>query len=380
MERRQFYRENYSGSYYNEKYIEQSTQEFVALDRYVVFGERYGNELLMRLKEIGGTRTCLWYEKDPKTENDCLFAENIHMYYTRYSSKTLLMLAKLSSDETLKPRYTSLFSNVYDNKLPTPGDDIAQPMLRDAIDVDLDDHTPTYMDGRITQTSSAISSSAKRKEHSSICSISTTNSCAPVSTYKRESTNISEYTILEKYSRNISYQVVFRDSKKIKPVHSDNKRNSKNQKAQLATTSQALIRFFVNAKVLHFFNQDLSTVTVICDNTKKVLSGTLHCYHKTGDEAKPMIDTSSEASDDVDEESSQRTFKFTYSNVDNCYEWKIALLKSQNDIYLPTEMVADIVGCNGTSMKPWVTFPILPVELCSNDNISTKRSRIEPNR
>ena len=65
-----------------EKYVEQALQEFVALDNYVVFGERYGNELLMKLKEMGGTRRSPWFEKDPMDSTDCLFSENIHMYYT----------------------------------------------------------------------------------------------------------------------------------------------------------------------------------------------------------------------------------------------------------------------------------------------------------
>ena len=383
MEQRQFYREHYSGNYYDEKYIEQATQEFVAMDRYVVFGERYGNELVLKLKEIGGTRTSLWYEKDPALDNDCLFSENIHMYFTRYSSKTLLMLAKMSSDTTLIPRYTTLFSGVYDNKLPTTGDDISQTMLREAIDVDLDNHNPTYMDGCITKSVAASYATGKRKESTSTSTSASFSPNTTGPTYKRETTNVTRYTIKGKYSRNMSYQVVFRDGKKNLHTSSDTKRSSKNLKAQLATTSQALIRFFVNAQVLDFFNQDLSTVTIVCDNTKKVLSGTLHCYHRIESETKPMIEVGSERSDnDDDEESGQRTFKFTYSNIDNCYEWKIALLKSQNDIYLQTEMVADIVGCNGTSMKPWVTFPILPLKVCSNDviDVKTKRSCIEEDR
>ena len=140
-----------------------------------------------------------------------------------------------------------------------------------------------------------------------------------------------------------------------------------------------MIRFFVKAKVLNFHNQDLSSVFVKCDNTDKILAGTLHCYEKTAEEAKPMFEEAFDCSDDEDDEPKKNTFYFKYSNIDNCYEWKIALSKSQNDIYIQTEMVADIVGRDGTSMKPYVTFPILCQESSSIID-SNKRNCIEEDR
>ena len=90
MDHRQFYRKKYARNYTKD-------------NTYVVFSEWYGNELVKKLKEIGGTCRSLWVEKDPDVDNDYLFSENTHMWYTRYSSKTLLILAQMSSDTSLNP-------------------------------------------------------------------------------------------------------------------------------------------------------------------------------------------------------------------------------------------------------------------------------------
>lgn len=377
MDRRQYYRKKYANEYTQENYVEQITLEFVALDEFVVFGERYGNELVMKLKEIGGTRRSLWFEKDPDIENDCLFSETTHMRYTRYSSRTLLKLAQMSSDTTLSPRFSTLFSLRNDNKLPTTGDDIAQTMLHQSTDVDLSNYQPSYTDGRTinTDTSSSDATSftsttvatGKRKGSNQIPSTS------------HQDSNQRHFMMVGKYSRIQAYRVVFRDGKKSTGSNVESKKNSKNHKAQLANISQALIRFFVKSKVLHFHNQDLTSVFVKCDNTEKVLAGTLHCYEKMEEDTQPMYDERCDNSDEEDDGTTKRTFKFKYDNIDNCYEWKIALSKTQNDIYLQTEMVADIVGRDGTSMKPYVTFPILTKQsiIAVKEN---KRSCVEEER
>ena len=43
MDRRKYYRYLYASDYNDQKYIEEITLEYVALDQFVVFGERYGN-------------------------------------------------------------------------------------------------------------------------------------------------------------------------------------------------------------------------------------------------------------------------------------------------------------------------------------------------
>ena len=392
MDRRQYYRKNYAQDYTEEKYIEHITQEFVALDKFVVFGERYGNELLKKLKGEGGTRRSLWFEKDPDIANDCLFSEKSHMKYTRYSSKTLLNLAQMSTDTNLSPRFCSLFSMRHDNQLPTTGDDIAQTLLQEATNIDLSSYEASYTDGRTstiseshtptshaTLSSSTSASTGKRKDSSELRPTTVKDSDT---TLNVQDDNERHFMITGKYSRIQAYRVVFRDGKKTKSSNIEGKKNSKNQKAQLANISQALIRFFVKSKVLHFHNQDLTSVFVKCDNTDKLFAGTLHCYEKMDNDSQPMYDHRSDNSDEEDESNSKGTFKFKYDNIDNCYEWKIALSKSQNDIYLQTEMVADIVCRDGTSMKPYVTFPILPKQsaILLNEDTNYKRNCVEEER
>ena len=392
MDRRQIYRNKHTKEYTDEKYIEQITQELVALDEYVVFGERYGNELVMKLKEIGGTRRSLWFEKDPDVENDCVFSEDYHMKYTRYSSKMLLKLVQMSSDTSLHPRFSTLFSMRHKNILPTTGDDIAQNMLQQATHINIQGYKASYSDGRssvmagtemndmshtsTTSSSSTTLATGKRKDNEPSNSTSINSKDSSSTSHG----NIGrQYILTGKYSSVVAYRVVHRDCKKSSLVTTDTKKNSKNQKAQLANISQAMIRFFVKVKVLNFHNQDLSSVFVKCDNTEKILAGTLHCYEKHVEDSKPMFEEAFDCSDDEDDEPKMNTFAFKYSNIDNCYEWKIALSKSQNDIYIQTEMVADIVGRDGTSMKPYVTFPILSNDNSSNTD-SNKRNCIEEDR
>ena len=95
-----------------------------------------------------------------------------------------------------------------------------------------------------------------------------------------------------------------------------------------------------------------------------------------------MFEPIVECLDEEDDGTSKGTFRFKYSNIDNCYERKIALSKSQNEIFLQTEMVADIVWCDGTSMKPYVTFPILPKDsnIAVKESTNYKRNCIEEDR
>jgi hypothetical protein len=399
MDRRQHYRKKYAESFTEEVYIEEVTQEYVALDKYVVFGERYGNELLAKLKQIGGTRRSLWYEKDPEIENDILFSEQKHMFHTRYSSQSLLKIAQMSSNTRLCPRYSSIFSLRHNQQLPTTGDNLAQKMLQEATYIDLSNYKASYTDGRnafqksaidntlllntlndeSTSSTSAITTTGKRKESSSPTTCTTGSS---ESSLKHLNHNERHFMMTGKYSRIQAYRVIFRNGTKVKGDVVNTKKNAKNHKAQLANISQALVRFFVKSKVLHFHNQDLTSVFVKCDNTNKILAGTLHCYEKPDHNSKPMFDPRAENSDEEDDECTKGIFKFNYDNIDNCYEWKIALSKSQNDIFLQTEMVTDIVGRDGTSMKPYVTFPILTKQssYVNKEGPNYKRKCIEDDR